>query len=66
MKIELKAITVRELINGYQDNEENGVVGFSGKLNIRPAYQREFVYGEKERQAVIHTVQKNFPLNLMY
>jgi hypothetical protein len=66
MKIELKEISVRELTNGYQDNEENGVVGFGGKLDIRPPYQREFVYGDKERQAVIDTVTKNFPLNVMY
>lgn len=26
MKIELKEISVRELTNGYIDNEENGVV----------------------------------------
>ena len=66
MKIELKEITVRELTNGYSDNEENGVVGYGGKLDIRPPYQREFVYGDKERQAVINTLQKDFPLNVMY
>lgn len=66
MKIELKEITVRELTNGYQDNEENGVVGYGGKLDIRPPYQREFVYGIKEREAVIDTVTKDFPLNVMY
>lgn len=55
MKIELKEISVRDLTNGYQDNEENGVVGFGGKLDIRPPYQREFVYDEKERNAVINT-----------
>lgn len=58
MKIELKEISVRDLTNGYQDNEENGVVGFGGKLDIRPPYQREFVYDEKERNAVINTLQK--------
>ena len=66
MKIELKEISVRDLTNGYQDNEENGVVGFGGKLDIRPPYQREFVYDEKERNAVINTLQKDFPLNVMY
>lgn len=66
MKIELKEITVRELTNGYQDNNDNGVVGFGGKLDVRPPYQREFVYDEKERNAVINTLQKNFPLNVMY
>jgi uncharacterized protein with ParB-like and HNH nuclease domain len=66
MIIELKEITVRELAKDYQDNLENGVVGFGGKLDIRPPYQREFVYGDKERKAVIDTLQKKIPLNVMY
>ena len=66
MKIELKEITVGELTAGYQDNQENGVVGFGGKLDIRPPYQREFIYKDKQRDAVIETITKNFPLNVMY
>ena len=66
MKIELKEITVNELTTGYQDNEEAGVVGYGGKLDIRPPYQREFIYKDKQRDAVIDTVTKNFPLNVMY
>lgn len=66
MIIELKEISIRELTQGYQDHEENGVVGYGRKLDIRPPYQREFVYGEKERQAVIDTVTKDYPLNVMY
>jgi len=66
MNIELKEITVRELANGYQDNDENGVVGYGGRLDIRPPYQREFIYKDKQRDAVIDTVKKGFPLNVMY
>ncbi len=66
MKIELKEITVRELAEGYEDKAEGGVVGFGGKLDIRPPYQREFIYKDKQRDAVINTVTKNFPLNVMY
>lgn len=66
MQIILKEITVREVANGYQDSAENGVTGYGGKLNIRPAFQREFVYGQKERDAVLDTVMKGFPLNVMY
>lgn len=66
MNIELKEITVRDLTNGYKDNAEDGVIGYQGQLDIRPPYQREFVYGDKERNAVINTVQKGFPLNVMY
>jgi len=66
MNIEHKSITIKQLVKGYQDNKESGVVGFGGKLDIRPQYQREFVYKPKQRDAVIDTVTKNFPLNVMY
>ena len=66
MKIELREITVREVAEGYVDNAEEGVVGYGGRLNIRPKYQREFVYDFKKRDAVLETIRKNFPLNVMY
>jgi len=66
MKIELKEITIREVVAGYADNAEEGVVGYGGLLNIRPKYQREFVYDDKKRNSVIDTIRKDFPLNVMY
>lgn len=66
MKIQLNEITVREVSNGYLNNDEEGVIGYGEKLNIRPKYQREFVYKDKQRNAVIDTIKKNFPLNVMY
>lgn len=66
MKIELKEITVKELADGYTDNNEGGVVAFGGKLDVRPPYQREFIYKEKQRNAVIQTVRSDHPLNVMY
>ena len=66
MKIQLKEITVRDLIKGFKDNAEAGVVGYGGKLDIRPPYQREFIYKDKQRDAVIDTITKEFPLNVMY
>lgn len=66
MEIRLEEHTVAEIFDGYEDNDERGVVGFCGKLNIRPAFQREFVYKEKERNAVMNTVIRGFPLNVMY
>lgn len=66
MKIELLEIKIRDVVNGYTDSQENGVIGYGGRLNIRPAFQREFVYKEKQRNAVIETVVKGFPLNVMY
>ena len=66
MEIKLREITVEELSKGYQDNQDEGVIGFGGKLDIRPPYQREFIYKDKQRDAVINTVTNDFPLNLMY
>lgn len=66
MRIELKEITVRKLADGYEDKAEAGVVGYGGNLDIRPPYQREFIYKDKQRDAVINTVTNNFPLNVMY
>jgi hypothetical protein len=66
MIIKLEEITVRDLTGGYEDNDEDGVVGYGGKLDIRPPYQREFIYKDKQRDAVIDTITKDFPLNVMY
>ena len=49
MKIELHEIPIREVAEGYVDNAENGVVAYSGRLNVRPAFQREFIYKDKQR-----------------
>lgn len=75
MKIELKEVSIQDIIGysphlqqcqGYEDNGEGGVFGMAGRLNIRPAYQREFVYKDKQREAVINTVRSGFPLNMLY
>ncbi len=66
MEIELKSIPIRDLIAGYSNDAETGVRGYYGKLDIRPPYQREFRYNESQKQAVINTIMKGFPLNIMY
>lgn len=66
MKIELKTIKVRDIAQNYRDDAEEGVTGYNNRLDIRPKYQREFVYSEAKRNAVIETIRKGFPLNVMY
>ena len=66
MKIEPRNIKVKDVFDGYVDSNEEGVTGFGGKLDIRPKYQREFVYDDKKRAAVINTIKNGFPLNVMY
>jgi len=66
MKIEPQKILIREVINGYKNNAEDGVVGYNGKLDIRPKYQREFIYKPEQQIAVMKSVIGGFPLNSMY
>ena len=67
MEIELTHVPVRDLVKGYADaGDVGGVVGYGGRLDIRPAYQREFVYKDSQRDAVIRSVMAGFPLNVMY
>lgn len=66
MTIEKREVTVREITRGYINNDEQGVRGYDGLLDIRPPYQREFIYNDKEQQAVINTVLHGYPLNVMY
>ncbi|MCL2548327.1 MAG: DUF262 domain-containing protein [Symbiobacteriaceae bacterium] len=66
MIVSLHEITIREVIESYVDNAEEGVIGYGGLLNIRPKYQREFVYNDAQQRAVMETIFKGFPLNVMY
>lgn len=66
MNIELHRITVWELTEGYEDDVDTGVRAYGGRLDVRPPYQREFVYDDKKRNAVIATATRGFPLNVMY
>ena len=62
-----KKLTIRDLISGFYENTKTGkVVAFDGKLNVRPPYQREFVYELPKQKAVIDTVMNGYPLNVMY
>ncbi|EKE16327.1 MAG: hypothetical protein ACD_11C00020G0032 [uncultured bacterium] len=66
MKIDLHKIKIAEVVKDYKDSAEEGVSAFGGKLDIRPKYQREFVYSGKQRDEVIRTIKNSFPLNVMY
>lgn len=66
MRVDLRDITVEELVDSYHDDGEGGVVGYGRRLDIRPPFQREFIYKAKQRDAVIDTIVRGFPLNVMY
>jgi len=75
MEIELHEVPIQDVVGyskhlqkcrGYLDKDEEGVYGMHGRLNIRPIYQREFIYKDTQRNAVINTIRNNFPLNVLY
>lgn len=66
MNIKENKITIREITNNYKNDAEEGVSGYDGKLDIRPPYQREFVYKNAQRDEVVRTVLKGLPLNVIY
>ena len=66
MKTSQPTVTIRDLVKGYADKGEKGVVAYNGKLNVRPAYQRAFVYNPVDRDRVMLSVYNNMPLNSMY
>jgi Holliday junction resolvase-like predicted endonuclease len=66
VKIELHQVPVRDLVDAYVNSGYDGVVGYGGVLDIRPKFQREFVYDAAQQRAVITTILAGFPLNVMY
>lgn len=66
MNINLTEILVKDLFNGYQNNDDEGVVAYGGKLDVRPKYQREFIYSPHQQIAVINSILNDYPLNVMY
>ena len=66
MDIEEVKIKIKDLVDQYHDDKEDGVTGYGGKLNIRPKYQRNLVYDTPQMQKVVQTILKKRPLNSIY
>ena len=67
MKINMIKLPIRDLVKGYTENDKTSkVTAWDGNLDVRPEYQREYVYDDKQRDSVINTVLHGFPLNIMY
>jgi len=66
MKIELREVAIREVALNYKNKNEEGVTGYNNKLNIRPKYQREFVYKDNSRKLpnALQTPQQNQVRNI--
>lgn len=71
--IEHKNIKIKDLVEGYINDAYTGQVStMNGRLNVRPAYQREFVWdkgaesGGKKQEALIDSIMNGYPINVMY
>lgn len=66
MIIEELKYKVRNIVSGYAEDDETGVRAFGGSLDVRPPYQREFIYSDDKQRKVIDTIIKGYPLNVFY
>ena len=66
MQVSPIEVTLADLVEGYLDDGERGVRAYDDRLDVRPPYQREFVYDPPQRNAVICTASRGLPLNVMY
>ncbi len=68
MKIYEHKIPIKEIIEGYHDDDDGQVIGYRGMLNIRPPYQREYIYDGKKgfQEALIQSIYYDRPVNLIY
>jgi len=71
--IEQQNIKIRDLVSGYINDSDTGeVTAYNGRLNVRPAYQREFIWdkgsstGGRKQEALIDSIMNNYPINVMY
>ena len=67
MKFEsIREVTLKELAASYHNLSDKGVWAMNGQLEIRPAFQREFVYKDAQRDKVLESVRKGCPLGIFY
>ena len=67
MKVTPKSFTLKEIATGYYEDEAtNAVVGMGGRLDIRPKYQRQFVYTKDKQDKLIQSILYDYPINVMY
>lgn len=52
MKYQIKEVTIKSLINLIEEK----------KINLRPSYQRNFIWGPKDQKSLIETIMKGWPL----
>jgi uncharacterized protein with ParB-like and HNH nuclease domain len=70
MKTTLRTdITIKDICEGfvYNELEEKGLFGLSGKLTIQPEYQRNYIYADGRKDvAVMESILKGYPIGLIY
>ena len=68
MEMHEERIPIRDIIEEYSDDGNGPVIGMGGRLNIRPPYQREYLYsGNSEfKESLIQSIYLGRPISLFY
>ena len=68
MKIEEERIRIRDLVDGYKSYDDGRIIGWGGKLDIRPPYQREYIHENNPdfKKNLLYSIYQNRPINLIY
>ncbi len=61
-------ISIKDFVEGYENNKELGVIGYKGTLNIRPEYQRNYIHENnlEFKEKLIPSIFKQLPIGLFY
>lgn len=60
-------ISIRDIIENYKNLGMDGVYAFNDELEVRPPYQREYVYaGTGKDVAVIDSIIHEYPIGMIY
>ena len=64
---DINSLSLEQLTIGFkEDRDTNKVTTWRGSLQVRPEYQRQFVYEEVQQKEVIYSILRSRPLGIMY
>lgn len=61
----IEKFKIKDLIEDFKDSKNSSPTAFGGKLEVRPHYQRLFVYKPKMQAEVINSIRNGTPLGPM-
>lgn len=67
MNVTFQQVSIKQIVKGYIYNDKkNKARCLSNHLNLRPSYQRNYIYDEKQQKKLISSIKKGYPINSIY